>query len=242
MKHIRSYKLFENLETDTIKDYFIDLVDEGFQFTEIKKEFIKRDGHPSTYKSASHPFQGCNYINYTVKLTMKSDTLTNYQEEYLSTIERCAEAEGLEIVNFATQHKLVSLPEKKYHYYLEAQFREPFTEEVDINTQNLQDFEKQINKNLEWYTRNTSFKKEDFNIQRKENGFVITTLSGIDTPNKFRTASKWFTEGARGIESDGMMFRKILGTFFKYSVDVQRPRFEGRRVVSPGVITITNII
>jgi len=39
-----------------------------------------------------------------------------------------------------------------------------------------------------------------------------------------------------------MIFRKILGSFFKYSVDVQRPRFEGRRVVSPGVITITNII
>ena len=244
MKHIRSYKIFESIEIDTIKDYFSDLFDEGFEITEIKKVFTNKNC------SASHPFQGCTHINYTLKIRMQSDTYTNYQDEYLSAIERCAEAEGLELANFTTQHKLSdivpgnvvgNLGKKKYHYYLEVQFKEPFTEEVDIKVQNMQDFEKQLNINIEWYTRNTSFKRHDFNIEKKENDIVITTLSGIDTPNKFRTVSNWFTEGALGIESDSMMFRKMTGTYFKYDIDIQRPRFEGRRVISPGIITITNL-
>ena len=243
MKHIKSYKLFENIEIDTIKDYFSDLVDEGFELAETKKEYIRWEGYQMrhTFKVASYPFQGCTHINYTVKLKMESDTYKNYQEEYLEAIERFAEAEGLELNNFTTQHKLVSEPKKKYHYYLEAQFKEPFTEEVDIKAQNLQDFEKQLRKNLQWYCRNSTYGLADFNIEKQENGFVITTSDRIDTPNKFRTVSNWFTEGSKGIGSDSMMIRKISGTFFKYDVDIQRPRFEGRRVVSPGVITITNI-
>jgi hypothetical protein len=235
MKHIRSYKLFENIEIDTIKDYFSDLIDEGFEIIEIGKNYIQG------FQVASHPFQGCTHINYTVKLKMQSDTYKNYQEEYLEAIERFAGAEGLELNNFTTQHKLVSHPKKKYHYYLEAQFKEPFTEEVDIKAQNLQDFEKQLKKNLEYYCRNSSYGVADFNIEKKDNGFVLTTSDRIDTPTKFKTISKWFQEGSKGIDSQSMMFRKISGTFFKYDVDIQRPRFEGRRVVSPGVITITNI-
>lgn len=248
MKHIRSYKLFENIETDTIKDYFSDLVDEGFEITETKKEYIRWEGYQMrhTFKVASYPFQGCTHINYTVKLKMQSDTYKNYQEEYLEAIERFAEAEGLEVVNFLTQHKLgvgspYTEPQKNYSYYLEAQFKEPFTQDVDIKVQNLQDFEKQINKNLQWYCRNSSYGVADFNIEKKDNGFVLTTSDRIDTPTKFKTISKWFQEGSKGIDSQSMMFRKISGTFFKFDVDIQRPRFEGRRVVSPGVITITNI-
>ena len=231
MKHIRSYKLFESIEIDTIKDYFSDLIDEGFEIIEIEKNYIRWEGFGMlhTFKVASHPFQGCTHINYTVKLKMESDTYKNYQEEYLEAIERFAEAEGLELNNFTTQHKLVSEPKK------------PFTEEVDIKAQNLQDFEKQLRKNLQWYCRNSTYGLADFNIEKQENGFVITTSDRIDTPNKFRTVSNWFTEGSKGIGSDSMMIRKISGTFFKYDVDIQRPRFEGRRVVSPGVITITNI-
>ena len=125
MKHIKSYKLFENIETDTIKDYFSDLVDEGFEITETKKEYIRWEGYQMrhTFKVASYPFQGCTHINYTVKLKMQSDTYKNYQEEYLEAIERFAEAEGLEVVNFLTQHKLgvgspYTEPQKNYSYYL----------------------------------------------------------------------------------------------------------------------------
>ena len=216
MKHIKSYKLFENIEIDTIKDYFSDLVDEGFELTETKKEYVRWEGYQMrhTFKVASYPFQGCTHINYTVKLKMQSDTYKNYQEEYLEAIERFAEAEGLELNNFTTQHKLTNNltstePKKKYHYYLEAQFKEPFTEEVDIKAQNLQDFEKQLRKNLQWYCRNSTYGVADFNIEKQENGFVLTTSDRIDTPNKFRTVSNWFTEGSKGIGSDSMMIRKI---------------------------------
>lgn len=90
---IKRFRIFEskNSSIDNIKDYFTDLIDDGFEFEKLEKRYIKRTDQIGRFKSKSHPFIGCTHIVYEVKLKLRSENYKNYQEEFYSIINRCSE-------------------------------------------------------------------------------------------------------------------------------------------------------
>ena len=245
---IKRFRIFEskNSSIDNIKDYFTDLIDDGFEFEELEKRYIKRTDQIGRFKSESHPFIGCTHIVYEVKLKLRSENYKNYQEEFYSIINRCSESEDFQIDHFITQHSLTyfDLNHQNYFFFhLDVQFSSTFDEEVDENVQNMQIFPKKLSDILKRRTFNTTFKISDIIIERDKDTFIIKTGPGINTLFKFNTLVNWIKD-ASGSRPSGSISRvkKISDTdFFTFDFKIERPRFQDGRIIKPGIITIKNI-
>ena len=212
---IKRFRIFEskNSSIDNIKDYFTDLIDDGFEFEELEKRYIKRTDQIGRFKSESHPVIGCTHIVYEVKLKLRSENYKNYQEEFYSIINRCSESEDFQIDHF------------------------------DENVQNMQIFPKKLSDILKRRTFNTTFKISDIIIERDKDTFIIKTGPGINTLFKFNTLVNWIKD-ASGSRPSGSISRvkKISDTdFFTFDFKIELPRFQDRRIIKPGIITIKNI-
>lgn len=254
---IKRFRIFEskNIPIDNIKDYFTDLIDDGFEFQKLEKRYVKRTNEVSRFKSESHPFIGCTHIVYEVKLKLRSQDYKNYQEEFYSIVNRCSESEDLQIDSFTSQHRYltnhaVALDPNHQNYfffYLEVQFSSTFDEEVDENVQNMQIFPKKLSDMLEVRCSQTTFKISDIIIERDKDKFIIKTGPGINTLFKFNTLVNWIKDasGSRPLSNtfgSKLMVRKISGSgFFTFDFKIERPRFQDGRIIKPGIITITNI-
>jgi len=212
---IKRFRIFEskNSSIDNIKDYFTDLIDDGFEFEELEKRYIKRTDQIGRFKSESHPFIGCTHIVYEVKLKLRSENYKNYQEEFYSIINRCSESEDFQIDHF------------------------------DENVQNMQIFPKKLSDILKRRTFNTTFKISDIIIERDKDTFIIKTGPGINTLFKFNTLVNWIKDASGSRPSGSISrVKKISDTdFFTFDFKIERPRFQDGRIIKPGIITIKNI-
>lgn len=107
----------------------------------------------------------------------------------------------------------------------------------------MQIFPKKLSDILKRRTFNTTFKISDIIIERDKDTFIIKTGPGINTLFKFNTLVNWIKD-ASGSRPSGSISRvkKISDTdFFTFDFKIELPRFQDRRIIKPGIITIKNI-
>lgn len=94
----------ENKNMENLRDYFIEMIDDGFKFNTIKTytdeyKFIE-------YKNPSNAW----YIKHKIQLNKKinkrnlPENSNQLAQDFIDNINRCSLGEGLEIIFYSVEH------------------------------------------------------------------------------------------------------------------------------------------
>jgi hypothetical protein len=184
---IKSFKLFESLESlelitnEDIKDFFIDLIDDGYHFELLKKYFyynintgdvtdILEDGYDyvKRYLTLSLPSGG------DLKIDDAIDSLKSFKD-------------GMKMLNGYEGIKIIDYDFNKYEFRIE--FIEPIVDDIKKINNEQAVFEKYIRRELDRISSRSAWRLSDIKFEWKDDNLEISVSERM-SKTQFKTLIK----------------------------------------------------